>query len=386
MKEWIRSRAASADEHGSVLVLVAFGIVGLAGMAALAIDLGVMLTAHSEAQRAAESGAHAGAGALVLAPSDEDGARAQARLFAEQNSIRDVTVTVLDEDIDVVLAEQLVRVRVRASRARGNAVPTIFARVLGIDDVQIEAVAAAQAWPAGGVNCILPFIVPDRWSKTPTTPYVWPTMSDTYDPDADHFYKPWSFGGVDDPSVPPTGYGTPDRGTRIQLTTGNPGQAPRPGWYYAIALPGAVGAADYRAAIRGCWDADAVYEPGMTVDKEPGNMQGPTVQGFRDLIAQDPNAVWNSSANDGDGCVTSAGSDLCRGSPRIRPVAMLNPTDWPSIPNGRAEVTISNFAGVFVESSSGGSTWVRFMEFTGVGPSSTWSPTSPLPKVLRIVE
>jgi hypothetical protein len=109
-------------------------------------------------------------------------------------------------------------------------------------------------------------------------------------------------------------------------------------------------------------------------------------QGFRDLIAEDPDAVWNSLANDGKGCVTDSGESACRGSPRIRPVAMLNPTEWPSIPNGRAEVTISNFAGIFVESAAGGSAWVRFIEFAGVSPVSTWSATSALPKVLRIVE
>jgi hypothetical protein len=261
----------------------------------------------------------------------------------------------------------------------------MFARVLGIADVQVDAVAAAQAWPAGAVNCVLPFIIPDRWSKTPAQPYVWPAMNETYNP-ASHFYKPWSFSGAEASGSPPTGYGTPDRGTRIQLTSGSPGQAPRPGWYYAIALPGAIGASDYVTAIRGCWDADDLYEPGMKVDKEPGNMQGPTVQGFRDLIAEDPDAVWNSLANDGKGCVTDSGESACRGSPRIRPVAMLNPTEWPSIPNGRAEVTISNFAGIFVESAAGGSAWVRFIEFAGVSPVSTWSATSALPKVLRIVE
>jgi hypothetical protein len=65
---------------------------------------------------------------------------------------------------------------------------------------------------------------------------------------------------------------------------------------------------------------------------------------------------------------------------------MLNPTEWPSIPNGRADVTIWNFAGVFVESAAGGSAWVRFLEFAGVNPAANWSATSALPKVLRIVE
>lgn len=379
-------RNRTSDRRGAVLMIVAGSLVVLLGIAALAIDLGIMYTARSEAQRAADAGAHAGAGLLLYAPDDEDGARALARQYAEANAVRGVTLEVLDEDIDVILAEQKVRVRVQRSQARGNPVATLFARILGINEVNISARAAAQAWPADGVNCILPLIMPDRWSLGPGLGN-WPGPGDTFLPDEGHLYEPWNpdLGGA--PGTNYTGYGTPDRGTRIMITMSKPSASPQPGWYYAIRLPGASGGNDFRSSIANCWDTETVYRQGMELIKEPGNMIGPTMQGFRDLIAKDPDAIWNASANGGQGCVTDFDSNECRGSARIRPMLMFDPRDWPDIDSGAKPVTVQNFVGVFVESLEGsGDVWVRFINYTGVSPAQEWSATSPLPRILRIVE
>jgi hypothetical protein len=293
-------------------MLVTIGLVAIIGMAALAIDLGVLFTARSEAQRAAEAGAHAGATVLTYASNDEAGARRMAVTFAEANPVRGVDVEVLDEDVDVDLANQLVRVRVQRSTARANPVATFFARIFGMNTADIGAAAAAQSWPGLGINCPLPLVMPDRWSTTPAPSYTWPTASDTFDPIND-VYHPWM--SSPPAGYQPTGYGTPDRGQRILITMSSPSDSPQPGWYYSIRLPGAAGGADFRSAIAGCWDPDAIYEKGMEVIKEPGNMVGPTLQGFRDLINQDPDAMWNPGAVAG-GCVTNRGDNDCRGSPR----------------------------------------------------------------------
>lgn len=380
------ARGRRSDRRGAVLPIVAASVVVLLGIAALAIDLGIMYTARSEAQRAADAGAHAGAGLLSLAPNDEAGAREQARLYAQQNPIRGVAPVVLDEDIDVILAEQKVRVRVQRSTARGNPVSTLFARVLGIGDVDIGAEAAAQAWPADGVNCPLPLIMPDRWSKGPSLSN-WPGPGETFDPAAGHVYVPWNPDAGGSPGVDYTGYGMPDRGTRIMITMAKPSESPQPGWYYSIRLPEMSGGADYRSAVAGCWDVDAAYTVGMEVVKEPGNMIGPTLQGFQDLVAQDPGAIWNQSANAGYGCVTDADSNVCRSSPRIRPMLMFDPQEWPYIDNGAKPVQVKNFVGVFVESVVGaGDVYVRFVNYTGIQPASEWSSTSALPRIIRIVE
>ncbi len=376
-----RNAAFLRDERGSTLPVVAIMLVVLVGMAALAIDLGILYSARSEAQRAADAGAHAGAGVFLHAPGDEGMAREQARSYAQANPVRWEGLEVLDEDIDVILDSMKVRVRVHRSHERGNPVATFFGRVLGITAVDVGAVAAAQAWPSDGVNCVLPLIMPDRWSMRPYTPYEWPEAGDTFDPEEDHFYKPW--GPDADQNPPPTGYGTPDRGWRIQITMYSPSDSPQPGFYYPIRLPGAQGGADFRSAIRDCWDPDAVYEQEMEVIKEPGNMIGPTRQGFQDLIDQDPDAVWNEELN----CVTDRNGSECRSSPRIRPMLMFNPEDWPDIDQGAKPVTVQNFVGVFVESLEGqGDVWVRFVSYTGVNPSPEWTELSPLPRILRIVE
>jgi len=57
-------------------------------------------------------------------------------------------------------------VRVRNVAARGNAVRTIFGRILGWDEVDVSTVAAAQVSPAGSGVCPLPRALPDRWTET----------------------------------------------------------------------------------------------------------------------------------------------------------------------------------------------------------------------------
>ncbi len=49
------------NERGITIVLVAFSLLALLGMAALAIDVSTLYVAHGEAQRAADAAALAGA-------------------------------------------------------------------------------------------------------------------------------------------------------------------------------------------------------------------------------------------------------------------------------------------------------------------------------------
>ena len=119
----------------------------------------------------------------------------EAERFAEMNTVQWVTPDIFpDDDIDVIVDSQKVRVRVQRSVARGNPLSTMFAKAMGINTVDIGATAAAQVWPADGVPCVLPFMIPDRWSEGPGM--VWPEAGDNFEPDPDDFYVPWSDGGV----------------------------------------------------------------------------------------------------------------------------------------------------------------------------------------------
>ena len=380
-----RRFALLRNQRGSVLVLTVFAIVGLVGVAALAVDLGMLFTARSEAQRAAEAGAHAGAGVLLNAPFDVPGARAQARTFAERNFVRGAGVELEDADIEVNLAEQLVRVRVNRIGARGNPVATFFARVFGVNTVDVGAVAAAQSWPGGGVSCMLPFAMPDRWSEGPAPQMIPPTTADRFGNDPDDFFTPWDPGGGDGQFF--TGYGPADRGTEIRIYAASPNEAPLPSWWYAMAVPGGTGANWMRNWIQGCPNPSLAVELGQTVSVEPGAMVGPVRQGFQNLIAQDSPARWEPGANGGRGCVTS-GDGVCRGSPRIKPILMFDPNFYP--PSGRRDVPITNFAGVFVDrvmtGGGGFSVIVRFIEYVDINPAEEWSASGPMVRVLRIVE
>ena len=67
------SRPGQEQQRGQTILLVAFSLVVILGMAALAIDVVTLYTARSEAQRSADAAALAGAKMLVDSGMTEDG-------------------------------------------------------------------------------------------------------------------------------------------------------------------------------------------------------------------------------------------------------------------------------------------------------------------------
>jgi len=398
------------NERGAVLALMVLMLIVLLGLAALAIDLGLVFVARGEAQRTADAAAHAGAVHLSRAPADDPGARAAAVAVALANPVRGVPAVVDPiEDIDVLLDSAKVRVRVHRTQAENGGIRTLFARVLGFGLVDVSTVAAAEVWTASMAECLLPVALPDRWCEDGdgTNCNRYPDYTDNWDPVNDgDYYVPW----VQNPSAPPeewvyndnhTGYSEADRGRQIFLRPGDSGGGGQgqgqgqggvtrwnPSWWNAFRSPGSSGTNDFRHRVRGCVEGDPPLGYGDSVQTEPGNFATPAKDAFDDLIARDPNAIWNQAANDGDGCVTSMNSDVCRDSPRIRPMVMFNPLNGPD--NGAAYFELSNLVAVFVESTSGGGANVqvtaRFVEYTGAIPSSRGAGSGSLLKVLRIVE
>lgn len=367
-----RNRNAAPDSSGQALLVVAGGLVTLLGMAALAVDFGLFLTARSEAQRAADAAALAGAGVLVASGGDADAARTAAISTSMLNPVRGLAVAPDPADVDVLPDSQKVRVRVARTDGRGNAVATLFARVVGFGTVDVGGEAAAQAFAATAVPCILPLALPDRWRESDGTLADQDARFDSADGD---LYLPWD---PSDPARPFTGYSTADRGTRLRLKPGTPGGAHQSGWFFAFRIPGSGGGSDFSGNISGCADPGLLWEIGMEVTTEPGNMQGPTRAGFQDLILADPGARWDT----GCGCVTGS---AFASSPRIRPVALFDPSAPPA--SGSSTFRITNFLGVFVEELQGGDVWVRLLETSGVGSADSWVPVpGPLAYTLRIVE
>ncbi len=379
----------SDGDRGAISAILALGMTILLGSAALAIDLGHLMNVRTESQRVADLAALAGAGAFVNAngPLVATTADQWAKDFAALNTVNKTSVVLQSADIQVDIPNERVRVTVYNTQTRGNAIGTIFARVLGINQVDVVTTAVAQAWPAGGVKCILPLFLVDKWDELGGNPLQ-------YDPGIDYYeaYAPAS------PSPTATGYsqGPPppaDIGTEIVIKPANgpPSSSgrPNPSWYYPFDASDVPGGANFRDAIAHCTDTNFIYTWGQLLTVEPGAMIGPTKAGFQDLIAQDPNAVWDHDPN--VNCIVDA-SQLgsgnpanCRGSPRLRPVPMMDPNDTPA--SGKKTVPIHNFGGVFVDRVQGNDVYVVFAGYTGVIPASNpGGPVNPLPKVLRLIE
>lgn len=386
---WARYRTLrqkTRGQRGSVLVVVASSMLALTSVVALSIDVGLMTTARVEAQRAADAAALAGAGAFIGSPGNAVLARQLATEFAAGNTVRSESVSVLEDDIVVDTDALTVSVFVYRNRERGNAIPTFFAKVFGVDEVNIAAMATAEAAPAGGINCLLPVAIPDRWHEAGGSG----NNPNTFDPEFGDYYKSW----IEPESDPPvynndfTGYAEQDLGVQIPLTTNNASGGLNPSWYYPWRPPGQSGADDYRTNVNSCVDPSIFFYVGIEVETEPGNMAGPTMQGFGDLVDQDPTARWNSNLN----CVVSDGyqgsidASKCRSSPRIRPVPLFNPTEEPDL--GSKPFEFTNFAGIFVESIQGKTVYGRWLGYTGIKPASPDDDVTagPLFKVIRLIE
>jgi uncharacterized membrane protein YgcG len=239
-------RSWASDERGSATVIVALTMTGLIALLALGIDVGALFNARSEAQRAADAAALAGASAFL--EFQQENARSvaveRAMTFATSNNIRSTPIAPEDVTIAVNVDSSTVRARVRR-----NGVPTWFARIFGVDGVDVSAEATAWAGPAGAAQCVKPFAVPDMWEEKTqdlNQNRIWDEGERwTYDPESGDRYVPYSGPGG---SGDETGYGSSwrdgytdaqgrrferDYGRRITVKVTDP----RDAWTSSIFLP-----------------------------------------------------------------------------------------------------------------------------------------------------
>ncbi|MDX1566241.1 MAG: pilus assembly protein TadG-related protein [Longimicrobiales bacterium] len=240
----------ASDESGSVAVTVALSMTALVALLALGIDLGALFNARSEAQRAADAAALAGASAFLeyhdRAARNE--AIDRAVEFATSNEIRSELITPGEVTVDVNLDSSTVRTAIRR-----EGVPTWFARLFGIEAVDIGAEATAWAGEAGAAQCVKPFAVPDMWEETTddlNNNRVWdegerwkfdPAEGDRYDgysgpggdPDETGYGSDWRNSGVDARGRRYDG----DYGRRITIKVTDPRNAYVPSFFLPWVLP-----------------------------------------------------------------------------------------------------------------------------------------------------
>jgi hypothetical protein len=409
-------------------------ILGLLGMAAIAIDVSMAFAARAEMQRIADSSSLAGASAfLEMQPEDaEPTATARANELALMHTIRGEPVDLSEVTVEVLTDERKVRVWIN----RGG-IATWFANLLGISSMNIGAMAAAQATAAGEAQCVRPFAIPDIWGEP--DPIELPGGDDLNDnemfeegedwewgDDLDlegnpEPYKRWELDGTDAENQGATGYGSerrngitfPDEGrfyendygrpfplklgsqTDTQLFSGvffpfrMPADPDRLGCGGRPASSQDGGANPYRDNICTCnmspIDLDTPYPI------EPGNMVGPTAQGIDELIAQDPTATWSWNRDpfhEGGrpGYVNTTYPGDWMESPRVIKVALFDPRQMTK--SGMQEIEFNNIALVFLEEFHGGNAevfgrFITFAEGSGGGPGPTSGSTV---LYLRLVE
>lgn len=392
------------DRQGGTLALVAVSMLVLLAVAALAVDAAMGFAARAEAQRIADSAALAGGSAFLdLEPAAaEPEARARAYEYALLHTIRGEAVDSSEVTIQVLPDERKIRVGINR-----EGLPTWFARSFGVDAIDVGAVAAAQAAQASAASCLKPFAIPDIWDDVDDDDNpannVWdPGEEWDFNPDDGDWYIP--FDGSNGASA--SGYGSDHRsdypqdwGRDMTMKVSDPQSeyALAPGLFFPWRLPPdedqeeceqggggnqTPGAATYRRNICSC-NATSI-SLGEPYDLQPGNMIGPTFQGVDELIAQDPDAFWDTSLNDGDGGVNSPDYGTGLASPRVVKVALFDPTQVTQ--SGMQSIVFNNFALMFLEGQQNPQAPVmgRFMYYvSGEGSNTT---TGSLVLTLRLVE
>jgi len=358
------------------LIQVGLLLFVMMGFSTFVSDYGVLWLARGQAQNVADAAALAGATARMFDepanPPAVNGAAAQsAQVAVAANKVLGVapaSVVRFEPDVTgpptcLVAGARCVQVDVFRDNANGNPLPTYFANAFGKTSQNVRATATAQVITANATDCLRPFAVPDLWVDV--TPGTADNAAGEYHhykdsnpgkgtvlPNPDTYVKPTS-------TDPGTGYTIGNNyGTLITLKYPNGNNTPeQPGWYLAIDVPRADGApsaggARYDANIAGC--NGIPIDIGDYLQTETGAKVGPTKDGIAALIAQDPDATWNSSTKTIDNtCAPGCGAY----SPRVIALGVYNTekydysrthNDWSYCAGGGTCVQIVNFLAFFV--------------------------------------
>jgi Flp pilus assembly protein TadG len=392
-----RLRKIATDESGFSLVFIGMGCMAFIAASMLAIDVGMLMTARSQAQNSADAGALAGATSLAYDDWDDrtpsGPAVTNAITTAKKNAVMGAEVVVNPVDVEFLNdsfgTPNQVRVTVRRTASSGNPVSTLIAQYFGIKTADIMATATAEASAANAMTCVKPFTIPDKWTEKQTAPW---DSSDTFDrytnkgviisnPDS---YQPQYLDIPSNTSPNPnySGYNSEaNRGKQLVLRAST-GTNIQPSFYFSLAMTSDTGGADYRWNIANC--NTSIYHVGDPLVQEPGNQAGPTVQGVAELIAKDPGAYWEDSPCN---CVKNS-AFAERKSPRIFPIPLYDPDyyDYGKQTGRVASLVTANWIGYFVERIQGSSDiYGRIIPIGGIR-DKTSKGTAAMPKAIRLVQ
>jgi Flp pilus assembly protein TadG len=358
----MREECRGMGRRGASAAILVVSLAALLGMIALAVDVGMLMKVRTDAQRAADAAALAGAQDF-LDPSianQKDAALKHALEYASRNYVGwkyvDTSAVIVTDStasvgryvgnspeayVQVMPDTHKVRVFIRRATTA-----TWFGHMLGIDFVPITVKAAAQAVDAGTGKCVKPFAIPDMWSDANDDNNPANRLPDIAGQQGKKGGEDWQWDPTDNytryaaPGVTDstrwTGLGSPwrnqsvygvtygstgvkyydDYGRPITIKITNP-QAGTPSFFYPFVMPydssnaaaygGATynpGATWYKWNIGHCNPAGVGVGTSYSLPNKPGDMVGPTAQGMDSLMAQDPSACWQSFPDTAHGAST----------------------------------------------------------------------------------
>jgi Putative Flp pilus-assembly TadE/G-like len=376
-------RTRLRQDRGMTLVFVGLSMLALMSAAMLALDVGNLMVARTQAQSAADAGALAGAVGLLKdwnnrTASGQAVQSAVVTATSSRNAVVRSAVSVIPADVTFPAVDR-VHVTVYRTAARGNPVSTFLGSMVGISTVDVGATATARVAPANAMTCVKPFMIPDKWREVGTPPWDAGDTYDAYTSKGVPLANPDVYVPADQTGY--TGYTTQnDAGQELVLRAGT-GDEINPSFYYSWKMPDDVGGDFYRENIANCNQSIMRWKD--IIIQEPGDKTGPTIQGIEELIAKDPAAVWDTS------CVCVKNSAYAGVSPRVFPIPLYDPEYYANgKANGRvADFRIANFLGFFADHVSGNKIYGRITQIVGlVDRTAGPAPDNLMPKAIQLVE
>ncbi|MCI0354241.1 MAG: pilus assembly protein TadG-related protein [Acidobacteria bacterium] len=305
------SKEKNRRQRGMTVATLAIFIVGLFGMAALAIDLGILYTARTSAQHAADAAALAGAWTFTdpSNPLQPGAAQEAAVATAGANLVLGKAVVISATDVNVDIPNRLVTVTVPL--VGGNGIATYFARVFSLQgaggmptvDVVVQASAEASLTVSGS-RCLKPIFIPNtilspvKGPATCTDPEATREVIFTRPDDCQELEPPENITSELSPwylEVPPK------VGGMYTIKPGMPQQSLVPSQFYALDF--GSGANDYECTLGKCVNECGVTDIpscGKAYAVKTGNMKGPTDFGVDELSGPDPD-IWRGIGRYEDG-------------------------------------------------------------------------------------
>ena len=263
-------------------------MIALVGATTLAIDVGMLMTARTQAQSAADAGALAGA--VALAKDDFNYSLVNGPAVQGAMSVVTAADGVMGAAVAIAPADGTFPSALAARRSRRVLVTRSAARSLAVHvhcgrlrrrqrDGGHDGGRRRRALLANAATCAAPFAIPDRWQESQ---HAAPDPNDSFKLTATQQRRRT----VGHQSIPQSTWASTrsDKGIRPDHSRPAPATNIEPSFYYGLALPLDTGASDYEWNIRIC--NTMVLRFGQMLTAEPGNMVGPTLQGVEELIAK----------------------------------------------------------------------------------------------------